>query len=100
MWTFKTGDLIAKSHPKKNENLQIGIVLEDDSATFLVKWLWYNKDFFMEKEGEIFKELNNTLLLDTVLLGRIYNGEYLKLLNSNYLDGTFKNNRETAQKNN
>ena len=100
MWTFKTGDLVSKSHPRKDEDLQIGIVIKDDRTTFLIKWLWYNKEFFMEKEGDIFTEINNTLLLDTTMYGRVYNGEYLKLLNSNYLDGTRKKNRDTTQKNN
>tara|TARA_Y100001938_G_C8055152_1_gene414017 strand:- start:113 stop:415 length:303 start_codon:yes stop_codon:yes gene_type:complete len=100
MWTFKTGDLISKSHPKKDEDLQIGIVIEDDNTTFLVKWLWYNKDFFMEKDGDIFREMNNMLLLDTAVYGRVYNGEYLKLLSSNYLDDNQNKNRETTKKNN
>tara|TARA_R100000008_G_C3584059_1_gene170759 strand:+ start:981 stop:1283 length:303 start_codon:yes stop_codon:yes gene_type:complete len=99
MWTFKTGDLVSKPHPKKDEDLRIGIVIKDDSTTFSIKWLWYNKKFFMEKEGDIFREMNNTLLLDTTMYGRVYNGEYLKLLNSSYLDGNHKKNRETTQKN-
>ncbi len=99
MHYFKTGDLIAKKHPKDNYYLQIGIVINDSKEEFSIKWTWYNKFFFMEKEGDIFREMNNTLLLDTTMYGRVYNGEYLKLLNSSYLDGNHKKNRETTQKN-
>ena len=58
MWTFKTGDLIAKTLPSRKKPLQIGLVVNDDKITFTVKWVSFDKQFFMEKEGDIFQELN------------------------------------------
>lgn len=86
MWSFKTGDLIAKLHPSTNENLQVGLIIEDCQETFLIKWIWFNKVFFMEKEGDIFKELNNSYLLSTVQVHRYNMEANLSLLNSNYND--------------
>ena len=87
MWTFKTGDLIAKIHPAIKEPLQVGLVIGDTDTTFLVKWTSFNKTFFMEKEEEIFKHLNNSFLLDTVQVHRKNMETNLVLLNSNYRDG-------------
>ena len=87
MWTFKTGDLVSKSHPRKDEDLQIGIVIKDDRTTFLIKWLWYNKEFFMEKEGDIFKDLNKTYILNTETCLRERPTPLLCLLNSIYRYG-------------
>ena len=84
MWSFKTGDLIAKLHPSTNENLQVGLIIRDSQETFLIKWIWFNKVFFMEKEGDIFKELNNSYLLDTVQVHRRNTEAHFSLLNSNY----------------
>ena len=67
MWSFRTGDLIAKINPSTKENLLVGLVIDDNQETFLIKWIWFDKVFFMEKEGDIFKELNNSYLLNTVL---------------------------------
>ena len=84
MWTFKTGDLIAKIHPLIQKPLQVGLVINHDTDTFLIKWTSFDKDFFMEKEGDIFKELNKTFLLDTVQVHRMNTEANLSLLNSNY----------------
>ena len=54
MWNFKTGDLIAKVHGLIKKPLQVGIVIDHTDSTFLVKWTSFNKDFFMEKEGDFF----------------------------------------------
>ena len=56
MYDFKTGDLIGKKHPTNNQIIQIGIVIKDSVSSFIVQWTSYNKDFFMEKEGDIFME--------------------------------------------
>ena len=84
MWTFKTGDLIAKRHPLEQKPLQVGLVVDHDIDTFLIKWISFNKDFFMEKEEDIFKELNKTFLLDTVQVYRSSTEANLSLLNSSY----------------
>lgn len=86
MWSFKTGDLIAQRHPNIKKPLRIGLVISHHEDAFLVKWTSFNKDFFMEKEEDIFKELNKTFLLDTVQIHRTNKGANLSLLNSTYTD--------------
>jgi len=87
MWKFKTGDLIAKTHALIKKPLQVGIVIDHADDTFLVKWISFNKDFFMEKEGDIFGELNKSFLLSTVEWHRCNTEANLMLLNSTYSDG-------------
>ena len=99
MWTFKTGDLIAKILPSTKENLLVGLIIDDNQETFLIKWVWFNKVFFMEKEGDIFKELNNSYLLSTVQVHRRNMGANLSLLNSNYSDERCLPNRDSAEAN-
>ena len=81
MWKFKTGDLIAQKLPTMDELLRIGIVISDCSESIMVKWTSYNEDFFMEKEDDIFKELNKTFILDTTQIHRQNTGANLLLLN-------------------
>tara|TARA_Y100000310_G_scaffold294960_1_gene325866 strand:+ start:96 stop:350 length:255 start_codon:yes stop_codon:yes gene_type:complete len=76
--------LIAKIHPLIQKPLQVGIVIDHGVDTFLIKWISFNKEFFMEKEGDIFKELNKTFLLHTVQVHRNNMEENLSLLNSSY----------------
>jgi hypothetical protein len=90
MWTFKTGDLIAKIRPFEPRPLQTGIVIDHDNHTFVIKWTSFDKVFFMEKEGDIFKELNNSFLLSTVRINRKNKGLNLSLLSSNYNNGKEK----------
>tara|TARA_R110000824_G_scaffold352993_1_gene540145 strand:+ start:3974 stop:4264 length:291 start_codon:yes stop_codon:yes gene_type:complete len=94
MWTFKTGDLIAKAHPATYRPLQMGLVIKDDAMTFLVKWVWYDKLFFMEKEEDIFKDLNNLHLLSTVQIHRQNMAPLLSLLNDSYLNGYQETNKQ------
>ena len=84
MYTFKTGDLIAKVHPALNRHLQVGLVISHDTSTFMVKWISYDKVFFMEKEEDIFGELNKSFLLDTVQVHRANQEANLVLLSSSY----------------
>ena len=90
MWTFKKGDLIAKVNPALGEPIQIGIIIEDNKNSFSIKWTSFNKTFFMEKQGEIFQELNNIHLLNIDKFHRSDRGTGLVLLNSNYIDGKNK----------
>lgn len=87
MYTFRTGDLVAKIHPCTKKPLQVGLVISDSTIAFTIKWISYDKIFFMEKEEDIFEELNKSFLLSTVQVYR-GNGEInLSLLNSSYTDG-------------
>ena len=86
MWKFKTGDLIAQKLPTMDELLRIGIVVSDCDESIMIKWTSYNKDFFMEKEGDIFAEMNKTFILDTMQVHRENMGANLLLLNPTYFD--------------
>jgi|2_EtaG_2_1085320.scaffolds.fasta_scaffold93314_3 hypothetical protein len=92
MWPFKTGDLIAKTHIFTKKPLKIGLVVEHNIDTFLIKWVWLDKDFFMEKEGDIFMELNKTFLLGTAQVHRSNMEANLSLLNSKYSYGKKEKN--------
>jgi hypothetical protein len=84
MLTFKTGDLIAKRHAAMGRPLQVGLIISANKETFTIKWTSYNKDFFMEKEEDIFEELNKSFLLNTVQVSRANTEANLTLLSSNY----------------
>ena len=81
---FKTGDLIAHRHPPKINLIKIGLIICDDEESFTIKWTSFDKVFFMEKEGDIFAELNKTFLLSTVRFCREKEESSLFLLNSMY----------------
>ena len=84
MTRFKTGDLVAKKHPVEDIPLQTGLVVSHDLEKFTVRWTSFHKVFFMEKEGDIFAELNKTFLLRTEDFFREKEPALLYLLNSNY----------------
>jgi|TARA_R110000824_G_scaffold314654_4_gene501539 hypothetical protein len=81
MYKFKVGDLIAKKYPNNGLILKTGIVLREDESSFIVKWTSYNKEFFMEKENNMFSELNNLYLLSIQSINRHNEEAFLYLLN-------------------
>ncbi len=87
MLNFKIGDLIAKKIPNNKKPVQIGIVVKDKKSTFEIKWIWYDKDYFMEKEGNIFRELNKEVLLRTQQFNRKQTATPLYIINDSYNDG-------------
>ena len=86
MLALKTGDLIAKNHPSIESPIKIGIVISGNSQEFTVKWTSYNKNFFMEKEADIFSELNKAFLLNIETIATKHIDASLSLLNSSYND--------------
>lgn len=82
MYKFKLGDMISKNHPGDGCILKTGIIIFSKRDSFLVKWMMYNKDFFMEKEDDIFIELNNSYLLSTQSINRDNIGACLSLLSA------------------
>tara|TARA_R110002074_G_scaffold237176_1_gene409001 strand:+ start:2299 stop:2568 length:270 start_codon:yes stop_codon:yes gene_type:complete len=86
MLTLKTGDLIAKNHPSIEGPIKIGIVISNTTEGFTVKWTSYNKNFFMEKEADIFSELNKAFLLNIETIATRHVDTSLSLLNSSYID--------------
>tara|TARA_B100000287_G_C20364295_1_gene675100 strand:+ start:136 stop:387 length:252 start_codon:yes stop_codon:yes gene_type:complete len=83
MYNFKTGDLIAKKDPSNNIILKTGIIIAESDKNIVVKWLSYNRDFFMEKTHDIFHELNKYHLLSVQSIDRNNQHAFLYLLNSN-----------------
>ena len=85
MLNAKTGDLVAKMHPRQNIILQVGLVIEHDVKRYVVKWTWYHKKFFMEKKEKIFQELNKHYLLSTVSYERTKEEPLLVIVTDSYI---------------
>ena len=64
------GDFVAQKHPKESFYLKKGIVVASKEHSFIIQWLSYNKDFFMEFEGPAFEELNSRYLLTKMSYNR------------------------------
>ena len=74
MYKFKVGDLISKNIGELI--LKIGVV------TIIVQWTSYNKEYFLEKEDDIFVELNNMYLLSRQSIDRNNAKACLELLSA------------------
>ena len=64
------GDFVAQKNPKSDFFLKKGIVIGSKKDSFVVHWLSYNKEFFMEYEGPAFEELNSRYLLSKMSYSR------------------------------
>tara|TARA_Y100000589_G_scaffold302958_1_gene314902 strand:+ start:505 stop:759 length:255 start_codon:yes stop_codon:yes gene_type:complete len=83
MYKFKIGDLVGIEHPQKPKAaIKTGIVVDTTEYNVMIQWFSYDKSFFMEKEGEIFKELNKSYLLSKQSYHRLNERASLFLLNS------------------
>jgi len=82
MDNFSLGNLVCYYTPDINKKLKIGIVIESKKDDFIVRWLWYNKSFFMDDEDPLFNELNQQYLLMDSLHNRKNCEVFLKILNS------------------
>ena len=89
MYKFQKGDLVARVHPTSGRpiRLQTGIIIKTTKGHFTISWVSYNKTFFMEKEGDIFSQLNNSHLLGHEVFRHDDVNPFLALLNSNYRHG-------------
>tara|TARA_R110000772_G_scaffold92928_3_gene190027 strand:- start:2618 stop:2830 length:213 start_codon:yes stop_codon:yes gene_type:complete len=63
--------------------LKTGIVVSETSTNITVQWLSYNKSYFLEKEDDIFRELNNMYLLSLQSIHRNNIEVCLHLLSAN-----------------
>ena len=79
---IKLGDLISQLHPSTYKSLKIGIVIGAQKKDFSVKWIWYDKYFFMDEEDSLFNELNKEYLLTSTTIHRQCGDMALKVLNS------------------
>mgnify|MGYP001250450674 FL=1 len=59
---FILGDLIGLCFSEKN--IKLGIIIDSKKDNFIVKWIWYDKLFFMDNCNPLFEELNNQYLLN------------------------------------
>jgi hypothetical protein len=83
MHKFKKGDLIGIRHPMSRcRPIKTGVVVIEDEYNIVVQWLSYDKTFFMEKQGDIFEELNKFYLLSRQSYHRLNERADLFLLNS------------------
>ena len=69
---IRLGDLVAQEHPNENFILKKGIVIKSYEQAYVIKWLSYNKEFFMEHESSVFRELNEDYLLTEMPYNRNY----------------------------
>ena len=69
---IRLGDLVAQEHPNENFILKKGIVIKSYEQAYVIKWLSYNKEFFMEHESSVFRELNEDYLLTEMSYNRDY----------------------------
>ena len=61
---FQLGDLIGHQHPNQQKSIKVGIVIEKTSNFCTIKWIWYDKEFYMDEMGDVFKALNREFMLD------------------------------------
>jgi len=65
---FSLGDLIGLCFSEKN--IKLGIIIDSQKDNFIVKWIWYDKLFFMDNCSPLFEELNNQYLLNETSYAR------------------------------
>ena len=79
---FQLGDLIGHQHPNQQKSIKVGIVIEKTSNFCTIKWIWYDKEFYLDDAGEAFKALNKEFMLDTSLYDTRDSAIFFQILNS------------------
>lgn len=67
---MQIGDYVGQVHPSSDMILKKGIVVETKEDCYEVQWLSFNKEFWMEFEGDAFAELNKRYLLTRMSYNR------------------------------
>ena len=62
------------------KNIKLGIIIDSKKDNFIVKWIWYDKIFFMDNDNSLFEELNNQYLLNETVYKRDHETNCLKIL--------------------
>ena len=70
---MQIGDYVGQVHPSENMILKKGIVVDIKKDSYEVQWLSFNKEFWMEFEGDAFAELNRRYLLTRMSYNRSNN---------------------------
>ncbi len=60
---FKLGNIVSLKFSKKFKKIKVGIITALKKDHFIVKWIWYDKVFFLEDTCQVFNELNHRYLL-------------------------------------
>ena len=84
------GDLVGLRFSNEFENIKLGLITALKKDYFIVKWIWYDKLFFLDNTHEEFKELNHRYLLTET---SYYKDEFigcLEILNSGNQNGLGK----------
>jgi len=77
---IELGDYVEQKHPVEQGYLKRGIVVQSKNDSFVVQWLSYNKDFFLEFKGDVFEELNRRYLLTKMSYARTNNQAEIVIL--------------------
>ncbi len=80
--SFNLGDLVGLYFTEKN--IKLGIIIDSKKDNFIVKWIWYDKLFFMDGCSPLFEELNNQYLLNETTYERDRKYEISCLKNLSY----------------
>ena len=80
--SFNLGDLVGLWFTEKN--IKLGIIIDSKKDNFIVKWIWYDKLFFMDGSSPLFEELNNQYLLNETTYERDRKYEISCLKNLSY----------------
>ena len=67
---FKLGNIVSLYFDKKRPSIKLGIITALKKDNFIVKWIWYDKLFFMDQCSPLFEELNNQYLLNETTYAR------------------------------
>ena len=59
----RLGNLIRLKFSNEFKSIKLGIVTDLKKDSFMVKWIWYNKLFFLDNCSQVFKDLNHEYLL-------------------------------------
>ena len=70
---MQIGDYVGQVHPSSDMILKKGIVVDIKKDSYEVQWLSFNKEFWMEFEGDAFAELNRRYLLTRMSYSRSNN---------------------------
>jgi len=60
---IQLGDFVGQKHPNDDVFLKRGVVIDSLEKSYVVQWLSYNKNFWMDSQDAAFEELNRRYLL-------------------------------------
>jgi hypothetical protein len=79
---FNLGDLVGLYFTEKK--IKLGVIIDSKKHNFIVKWIWYDKLFFMDGSSPVFEELNSQYLLNETTYERNHKDDTSCLKNLSY----------------